>query len=247
MSKNIRNTRTDQRINEINDALQVINNDITNIENNIVNIQNNIINIEGDITTIENNISTIENNITVIEGDVINLDNRTTIIEGNVSVIQTNITTLNGDVSNVEDDIIQLQADVLALQTNSPTYFGTSGTLNIVENNLGTGGIISYRAHKINNIVTLTIYYYLSTMTNIRYWTSTTPLPAALFPITPSLGPVICHVGNTIGLFDSDIIGGCVVMTNGLLQIYRELPPGTGTWNANNCGWYTFSISYPTA
>lgn len=234
MSKNIRNLLTDPRISGLTDEIDVIQGDITTINNTLTTIQN-------DITNIDNSITTINNTLTTVQNDITNIDN-------SITTINTSITTINGNLITLNTDVGTAQADILALQNsvNNLGYFTLNGTLSMIENATGTSGLMTYRAVKINGIVTLTIYYYSSTMSNVNYWINTTPLNAQIRPITPAACPVLCMVGPGLNVFDSDIMGSCIIQTNGTLYIYRESPPGTATWNTNNCGWYAFSLSYPT-
>lgn len=108
----------------------------------------------------------------------------------------------------------------------------------------GTKLFFTMKFYKMGSLITMVLKRVITTMSTAQSWRSLAVIPEGYRPSFIALQSFSPSAGSGGENYNADISGGIIARPNGDLEIYRELPNGSGTWDGNDRGWQTLSMSW---
>lgn len=138
VEEELENVPTDERIGELQDAINQNSADIvvldsrvdilesqpdlsSEVHNNTANIATlwfDVSDLGSDISTLQTDVSGVQSDLSTLSGNVNTLSGNVSTLSGNVNTLSGTVSTLSGDVSSLQSDVSTLQSDVGTLQTD---------------------------------------------------------------------------------------------------------------------------------
>lgn len=122
-----------------------------------------------------------------------------------------------------------------------------SDTITFLSNNDGLSGSptninVLVSANYFGSHCNIIINRFVGTLSNISTYKSNTPIPSLFRP----LGEVIIPFASILSAtnIEADILGGCIIGTDGHIEILKDLGRDGGKWGTADQGWSYISGGY---